>query len=134
MTEPDLFGGTLRPTPTSNCRKTVSPPRAFAVNEGGSPREAAEALADIHNGRLGVLDNTGRVVRFIDHDQVRHGHNDAVVTALVRAGYVTEDDSGRVSCLHGAIRRPVVPLQLTNRGRALLERWSALHGTGARRT
>jgi hypothetical protein len=135
MTDFDLFGGALRPTQSSpKPGKTMSPRRSFAAQGGGSPREAAEALADIRDGRLGVLDNTGRVVRFIDHDQVRHGDNEGVVVALIRSGYVIEDDRGRVSCLHGAIRRPVIPLKLTGPGRVLLERWSALRGTGARRT
>jgi hypothetical protein len=84
--------------------------------------------------RLGVLDNTGRVVRFTDHEQVRQARNDDVVTALIRSGYVTEDEKNRVSCRHGAVRRPVVPLALTRSGKALFERWAALQGTGARRT
>ena len=133
MTDPDLFGGTLRPQPTptrhTRPRKPTVAGRTPTTPAGGTPREALAALADVHDGRLGVLDNTGRIVQFTEHDQVRQAHNDHVITALTRSGYVTENDKDRVSCRHGAIRRPVVPLKLTRAGRELLERWFALHGT-----
>jgi hypothetical protein len=32
---------------------------------------------------------------------------------------------GIVTCLYGAIRRPVLPLRLTRTGRTMLDRWSA---------
>lgn len=143
MTDSDLFGGALSPQQTTtrpgrprrSTRDTggQNPSRSFTT-PGGTPREAAAALADIHDGLLGVLDNTDRIVRFTEHDHVRQARNDDVIAALIRSGYVTENDQGRVSCRHGAVRRPVVPLMLTPSGRALLERWSALKGTGARRT
>ena len=63
----DLFGGALRPqpTPTRRAKPTgdTAPSREFAKPAGGTPREAHDALADIHHGRLGVLDNTDRIVR-----------------------------------------------------------------------
>jgi hypothetical protein len=127
----DLFGGTLRPQQTTSQTRTRANPdtgrsRSFAKPAGGTPREALDALSDIHADRLGVLDNTDRIVQFTDYDQVRQARNDDVIAALVRSGYVTENDKERVSCLHGAVRRPVVPLTLTRTGRALLERWTAL--------
>ena len=129
----DLFGGTLHPHQTGTGRRRTNPEtassRSFAKPAGGTPREALDALTDIHAGRLGVLDNTDRIVRFTDHGQVRQTRNDDVITALVKSGYVTENDKERVSCRHGAVRRPVVPLKLTRTGRTLFERWSALHGT-----
>jgi hypothetical protein len=135
MSEPDLFGGTLQAPASAGTPGRAAPgssrssSRSFAKPAGGTPREALDALADIHHGRLGVLDNTDRIVRFTDWEQVRQARNDDVIAALVRSGYVTENDKDRMSCLHGAVRRPVVPLTLTRTGRTLLERWSALQGT-----
>jgi hypothetical protein len=127
-TQPDLFGNTAsdRPAPAEPASRPAAP-RAPRARSGGSPQMAAEVLAEVNDGRYGVLDTTDRVVVFEDSDRVRHAIEEDVIASLMAGGYVTQKGTrDTVSCHHGAIRRPVTPLRLTPRGRQLLSRWSAL--------
>jgi hypothetical protein len=100
---------------------------ASARSPGGSPVRVVGVLQDVRDGRLGVLDATGRVVEFYGDDQVRYSPDEDVTGGLIIQGYIAETgDRYRVTCRHGAIRRPVTPLRLTPDGKRLLLRWSSL--------
>jgi hypothetical protein len=84
-------------------------------------------LTEIQHGRYGLLDDTDRVVIFEEDDRVRLALDEDTVLSLLAQGYLDRRPArDTVSCLHGAVRRPVTGLRLTRRGRDLLARWSAL--------
>jgi hypothetical protein len=46
-------------------------------------------------------------------------------------GYIERSPAREtISCLHGVVRKPVLPLRLTRRGRDMLQRWSNLTPLG----
>ncbi|SFJ41400.1 hypothetical protein SAMN05421835_105144 [Amycolatopsis sacchari] len=121
----DLFGPqpVSAPVPGRACPPPRSPRRAASV----TPTVAHDVLAEIQEGRYGALDDSDRIVVFEDTDRVRLATDEDTVHELLTGGYVQRcPPREAVSCLHGAIRRPVAPLRLTRQGRALLHRWSAL--------
>jgi hypothetical protein len=127
MTQPqlDLFTtpGRSAPAPARACL----PPRTRATRTPATPAVAQDVLVEIVDGRYGLLDDTDRVVVFEDTDRVRLAVDEDVVHTLTSQGYVqAHPPRDTVSCLHGAIRKPVTPLRLTASGRRLLARWSAL--------
>ncbi|WP_209440791.1 hypothetical protein [Amycolatopsis thermoflava] len=88
---------------------------------------AQDVLAEVQDGRYGLLDDSDRVVLFEDTDRVRIATDEDTVHALMQGRYVERCPArDTVSCLHGVVRRPVSPLRLTRQGRNLLSRWSAL--------
>lgn len=118
-----LFGDDTPPGPPE------APPTipATRLTPGGSPARVVRVLQDIRDSRMGVLDNTDRIVEFCGDDRVRHSPDEDVAAALLAEGYAAErGDRHRVTCRHGAIARPVTPLRLTPDGKRLLLRWHAL--------
>lgn len=94
---------------------------------GQTPQVATEVLAEVRDGRYGLLDDTDTVMVFTDDQHVRKALDDTVVHHLITAGLVRRGANREtVSCLHGVVRRPVTPLSLTRRGREQLARWTAL--------
>ncbi|NKQ57578.1 hypothetical protein HFP15_32420 [Amycolatopsis sp. K13G38] len=92
-----------------------------------TPSVARDVLAEVQDGCFGLLDDSDRVVLFEDTDRVRVAIDEDTVHTLITGGYVERSPAREtVSCLHGAIRRPVSPLRLTKSGRSLLNRWSSL--------
>jgi hypothetical protein len=87
---------------------------------------AKDVLAEVHTGRYGLLDDTDRVVLFEDDEHVRVALDEDAVLYFLAQGYLEcRPIRDTVTCLHGAIRRPVLPLRLTRTGRTMLDRWSA---------
>jgi hypothetical protein len=92
---------------------------------------ARDVLAEVHLGRYGLLDDTDRVVLFEDDQHVRMALD--VITHLMAHGYIEPRPTrDTVTCLHGVIRRPVLPLRLTHTGRTTLDRWSAYTPLGGK--
>lgn len=127
-----LFGPVAPPLPTS---RACPPVRARGTKpRGESPQVANDVLAEVRDGRYGLLDDTDVVMVFTEPDRVRKALDDAVVHRLMSAGLVrvgTNRDT--TACLHGAVRKPVTPLRLTKRGREQLTRWSALRPLTSKR-
>ncbi|MEU6645491.1 hypothetical protein ABZ863_23465 [Saccharomonospora sp. NPDC046836] len=128
----DLFGSTppapavqpARQCPPTRGRNTRKPP--------ANPLVAKDVLAEVQHGRFGMLDNTDRVMVFEDDDRVRVALDEDLVHHLLANGYIERSPArDAVSCRHGAVRKPVLPLRLAKRGRAMLNRWTALHGDPA---
>ena len=106
-------------------------PRRGKPGQGANPLVAKDVLAEVRDGRFGLLDDTDRVLVFEDADRVRAALDEDVVLHLISIGYVARGGSrDTVSARHGAIMRPVTPLKLTQRGRAMLQRWSNLGPLG----
>lgn len=123
-----LFESPDTPAPIGN---QPAPANRSPRGSGGSPQRAAELLAEIEDGRYGVLDTTDRIVMFEDwagtNFRVRHALDENAIVALISSGCVEEaPNRDAILCLHGVIRRPVTPLRLTNRGRLIYHRWNAL--------
>ncbi|WIY00063.1 hypothetical protein QRX60_39350 [Amycolatopsis mongoliensis] len=88
---------------------------------------AKDVLADVRDGKFGLLDDTDRVMVLDGDGHCRAAQEDDVVMHLVSIGYVERSPAREtVSCLHGVVRKPVLPLRLTRRGRDMLQRWSNL--------
>ncbi|MCF6425906.1 hypothetical protein [Amycolatopsis tucumanensis] len=112
------------PAPSRQCPPPRPRKRSKAVI---SPALAQDVLAEVQDGRYGLLDDSDRVVLFEDTDRVRIATDEDTVHALMQGRYVERCPArATVSCLHGVVRRPVSPLRLTRQGRNLLSRWSAL--------
>lgn len=119
-----LFGPAAAPVAPAVC----PPPKATRSRRGQSPQAATEVLSEVQEGRFGVLDDGERVMTFTETDRVRKALDEDLVHHLIRAGLIEQHPRrDTLSCLHGAIRRPVTPLRLTKRGREQLARWTALH-------
>ncbi|WP_156755001.1 hypothetical protein [Actinokineospora pegani] len=107
------------PTPIPRRRR---PPRT------PNPKAAQEILDFATTGRLGVLDDSDRIVAINrDDDRAREVPDSDTVHALIASGYL-EPGPNRdvVDARWGITRKPVTPLRLTKTGRALLGRWAAL--------
>jgi hypothetical protein len=126
----DMFAGPEQSTDqgTRQCRRPAPAPRGRTRSRQPiTPDRVVPALADVHEGRFGLLDDTDRVMVFEDHDRVRAALDDDLIGSLMWQGYVERrPHRDTVSCRHGAIRRPVTPLRLTKQGHTLLARWGAL--------
>lgn len=120
----DLFGATPATPPAG---REQPPAKTRGARASATPAVARDVLAEIADGRYGLLDDTDHAVVFEDTDRVRHALDDDTIAHLVGQGYAERCPAREtVSAHHGAIRRPVSPLRLTKRGRTLLARWSAL--------
>jgi hypothetical protein len=123
---PELFASPdpLAPAPGRQCPPVRG--RKPVRSSAGNPAVARDVLAEVHLGRYGLLDDTDRVVVFEDDHHVRMALDEDAIHNLITQGYVERRSTrDTVSCLHGAIRRPVLPLRLTKTGRTTLDRWSA---------
>lgn len=124
-----LFTDQLPATPAPAPVRDGPPPRTGRkpARPQVTPSVAQDVLAEVQEGRYGVIDDSDRVVVFEDTDRVRVAIDEDTIHTLFGGGYVERCPAREtVSCLHGAIRRPVSPLRLTKSGRSLLNRWSAL--------
>ncbi|WP_329054967.1 hypothetical protein OG738_16680 [Amycolatopsis sp. NBC_01488] len=101
--------------------------RRKPLGSPGNPLVAKDVLADVRDGKFGLLDDTDRVMVIDGDGHCRAAQEDDLVMHLVSIGYVERSPAREtVSCLHGVVRRPVLPLRLTRRGRDMLQRWSNL--------
>lgn len=91
---------------------------------GGSVDQLALLLNEVHDGRYGLLDATGRAVEVDGDHHCRHTEAEATLECLLRQRYLKEAD--QVECRHGVIARPVTLLRLTPAGEKLRRRWSHL--------
>ncbi|MBK1785581.1 hypothetical protein [Prauserella cavernicola] len=132
----DLFGTTTAadapvPAPARQCppprgRTTRTPP--------ANPLVAKDVLAEVQLGRFGLLDDTDRVMVLEDDEHVRAALDEDLVHHLLAQGYLERGTiRDTLTCLHGAVRKPLIPLRLTRQGRAMLTRWSNLHPPGSAR-
>lgn len=122
----DLFGTPA--TPVAAPARPAPPVRhrTPARSRAGTPAVATDVLAEVRDGRYGLMDDTDRVVVFEDGDHVRLALDEEIIHHLITGRYIERGPArDTVSCLHGVIRRPVSPLRLTKDGRTLLGRWSA---------
>lgn len=129
----DLFGP-VAPAPSPTSGRQCPPARQGRRKPPGTPGNplvAKDVLAELHEGRFGLLDDTDKVMVFEDTEHVRAALDEDIVLHLLSIGYVDRAPAREtVSCLHGVIRRPVLPLRLTRRGRDMLQRWSNLAPLG----
>ena len=122
----DLFASPADPAPPA-AAPPVPTPRRGRKTRPQRPDLAAEVLDAIHQGQLGMLDDSDRVVVFEDHDRIRLSLDEDIVASLLDERYVERCPArDRVSCLHGVVRKPVTPLRLTKAGHSLRNRWTAL--------
>lgn len=130
-----LFGTPDTPTETAASR-ACPPPRAPRTRiTAGNPVVARDVLAEVADRRYGFLDDTDRVMVFEEPERVRLALDEDSVHTLISSGYVERAPSRDiVTAHHGAIRRLVQPLRLTQRGRSLLVRWSSYRPLTARMT
>lgn len=128
--EPGQLGlfGTPAPAPPSTGR--ACPPargRRKASGTPGNPLVAKDVLADVRDGKFGLLDDTDRVMVITGDGHCRAALEEDIVMHLLSIGYVERSPAREtVSCLHGVVRKPILPLRLTRRGRDMLQRWSNL--------
>lgn len=116
--------------PTEMRQSRPAPPprgRGKTHSQAGHPAVVLDVLTELEHGQYGMLDDSDTVVIFEDDDRVRAALDEDAIQHLLGQGYVERCPAReRVSCHHGAIRKPVQPLRLSKRGRSLLNRWSAL--------
>ncbi|MEU3624092.1 hypothetical protein [Amycolatopsis coloradensis] len=127
-----LFG-TVDPSPPPTPGRQCPPVRDRKKANGGSgnPLVAKDVLAEVQEGHYGLLDDTEKVVVIEDGERARPALDEDIVHHLVANGYLTRCAPGHtMTCVYGIKRRPVLPLQLTRRGRDMLQRWSNLHPLG----
>lgn len=134
-TDPGQFGlfDTPVPAPPPVPGRSCPPARgrAKATGSSGNPLVAKDVLAEVRDGRFGLLDDTDRVMVLDGEGHCRAALEEDVVMHLVSIGYVERSPArDTVSCLHGVVRKPVLPLRLTRRGRDMLQRWSNLAPLG----
>jgi hypothetical protein len=124
----DLFGNARQTEPPAKPQtRECPPPRPRRTRSSGRPEVVADVLAEVRDGRYGLLDDGDRYVVFEEDDRVRLAADDTVLASLAANGYLERRPArDTVSCKHGVIRKPVTPLRLTKRGHQLLHRWQAL--------
>ena len=99
----------------------------------GNPLVAKDVLAEVRESRFGLLDDTDRVMVLDGEGHCRAALEEDIVMHLVSIGYIERSPArDTISCLHGVVRKPVLPLRLTRRGRDMLQRWSNLAPLEAR--
>lgn len=127
-----LFG-TPAPAPAPSAGRACPPARGRRTASGsvGNPLVAKDVLADVRDGKFGLLDDTDRVMVIDGDGHCRTAQEDDVVAHLMSIDYVERCPAREtISCLHGVVRKPVLPLRLTRRGRDMLQRWSNLASFG----
>ncbi|MFD9893536.1 hypothetical protein ACFWY9_29685, partial [Amycolatopsis sp. NPDC059027] len=105
--------------------------RKSASRGPANPLVAKDVLAEVQQGRFGLLDDTDRVVVFEERDRIRYAQDEDIVVHLMSIGYIERRPArDTVDALHGVVRRPVLPLRLTRAGRGKLQRWANLSPLG----
>lgn len=95
---------------------------------GGTPDLMVTVLDLIHDGLIGQLDPSGRVVALDGDGHCRHAEDDVtdVVESLITQRYAAEGEF--TSQLHGVVRKNVHRVKLTNAGHKIRTRWFHLRG------
>ncbi|MCS7483104.1 hypothetical protein ACFFQW_43775 [Umezawaea endophytica] len=108
----------------------TAPPveRGTPAGYGGQPDVLVHVLDDVHDGRYGEIDPTGRVVRLDGDGHCRHADDDVttIVEHLVSQRFAEQGEF--TSQLQGVIRRKVYKFKLTSAGRKIRTRWFHLRG------
>jgi hypothetical protein len=96
---------------------------------GGTPDLVVLVLDQIHDGLVGQLDPSGRVVALDGDGHCRHAADDVadVVESLLAQRYAASGEF--TTQLHGAVRKNVYRVTLTNSGHKIRIRWFHLRGT-----
>jgi hypothetical protein len=96
---------------------------------GGQPDVLVQVLDEIHDSRYGQIDQSGRVVVLDGDGHCRHPHDDVttIVEHLVAQRFAEQGEF--TTQLHGAIRKNIYLVKLTNAGHRIRTRWSHLAGT-----
>ncbi|WP_410642663.1 hypothetical protein [Amycolatopsis sp. lyj-346] len=115
------------PEPTAGRACPPARGRRKATGSPANPLVAKDVLADVREGKFGLLDDTDRVMVLDGDGHCRAAGEEDIVMHLMSVGYVERGPAREtISCLHGVVRKPVLPLRLTRRGRDMLQRWSNL--------
>ncbi|MEU4742679.1 hypothetical protein AB0G02_19750 [Actinosynnema sp. NPDC023658] len=120
----DLFADAAdQPAPVA-----VSAERGRPSGYGGTPDLTVIVLDQILDGLIGQLDPSGRVVVLGGDGHCRHADDDVtdVVESLLTQRYAAQGEF--TTQLHGAIRRNVYQVKLTNAGHRIRTRWFHLRG------
>ncbi|EOD70345.1 hypothetical protein [Amycolatopsis vancoresmycina] len=130
-TDPRQLGlfGTPTPAPAPVAGRVCPPARGRRKTTGSpsNPLVAKDVLADVRDGKFGLLDDTDRVMVIDPDGHCRFAGEEDIVVHLMSVGYVERSPAREtISCLHGVVRKPVLPLRLTHRGRDKLQHWSNL--------
>ncbi|GAB2972637.1 hypothetical protein [Saccharothrix stipae] len=120
----DLFAGIADP-PTPVTQVERGSPSGY----GGTPDLLVTILDRIHDGLIGQIDPSGRMVTLDGDGHCRHAADDIaeVVESLIGQRFAAQGEF--TTQLHGAIRRNVYLVKLTNAGHKIRIRWSRLAGT-----
>jgi hypothetical protein len=96
---------------------------------GGQPDVLVRVLDEIHDGRYGQIDPSGRVVVLDGDGHCRHPDDEltTIVEHLVAQRFAGQGEF--TTQLHGAIRKNIYLVKLTNAGHRIRTRWSHLAGT-----
>jgi len=127
-----LFG-TVDPAPPPTPARQCPPVRDRKKASGGTgnPLVAKDVLAEVRDGRYGLLDDSDKVVVIEEGERARPALDEDIVHHLIANGYIARCRPGHtMTCVYGIKRSPVLPLQLTGRGKAMLHRWSNLQPLG----
>ncbi|MCS7476388.1 hypothetical protein ACFFQW_04410 [Umezawaea endophytica] len=118
----DLFADAPEVTPAPAVE------RGTPAGYGGQPDVLVLVLDDIHDGKYGEIDPTGRVVRLDGDGHCRHADDDVttIVEHLVSQRFAEQGEF--TSQLQGVIRRKVYKFKLTTAGRKIRTRWFHLRG------
>ncbi|MEJ2854884.1 MULTISPECIES: hypothetical protein [unclassified Saccharothrix] len=102
--------------------------RGRPAGYGGTPDLMVWVLDEIHDGRLGQIDRSDRIVRLDGDGHCRHADDDvsAVVESLLGQRYAALGEF--TTQLHGVIRKNVNLVKLTNAGHRVRTRWFHLRG------
>jgi len=103
--------------------------RGKPAGYGGQPDLIVRVLDDIHDGRYGQLHPAGRVVVLDLDGHCRHADDEitTIVEHLLTQRFAALGEF--TTQLHGAIRRNVDLIKLTNAGHKIRTRWFHLAGT-----
>ncbi|HWO66676.1 MAG TPA: hypothetical protein VNO31_42265 [Umezawaea sp.] len=109
---------------------TPAPPveHGTPAGYGGQPDVLVHVLDDIHDGKYGEIDPSGRVVRLDGDGHCRHADDDVttIVEHFVSQRFAEQGEF--TSQLQGVIRRKVYKFKLTTAGRKIRTRWFYLRG------
>lgn len=102
--------------------------RVTPAGFGGTPDLLALVLDTIHDGLIGQLDPSGRVVQLDGDGHCRHADDDVttVVESLLKQRYAAQGEF--TTQRHGVISKNVYRVALTNSGHKIRIRWSHLRG------
>ncbi|WP_158853073.1 hypothetical protein [Saccharothrix deserti] len=108
---------------------TGSVERGKPSGYGGTPDLLVTILDLIQDGRIGQFDPSGRVVALDGDGHCRHAADDVadVVESLISQRFAAQGEF--TTQRHGAVRKNLYLVKLTNAGHRIRIRWSRLAGT-----